>query len=154
VIRDLCQDELLLTVSPSHPFASRASVSLADIAAEPFILPEPGSRTRLLVEQTFTEQGFKLRVTMQLAGTEAVKKAAEANLGVAMISRHAIHRELSLGVLKTVEVDNLTLYRPIHILYRKGKHFSPLARRFLTFATEYASQDPELSALTVAQTSG
>ncbi|MFQ6019659.1 MAG: LysR substrate-binding domain-containing protein [Dehalococcoidia bacterium] len=154
VVRDLCQDELLLIVSPSHPFASRPSVSLADLAAEPFILPEPGSRTRLLVDQAFTERGFKLRVTMQLAGTEAVKKAAEANLGVAMVSRHAIQRELSLGVLKSVEIDGLTLYRPIHMLYRKGKQFSPLARSFLTFAMEYASRDPELSALTVAQASG
>jgi DNA-binding transcriptional LysR family regulator len=154
VVRDLCQDQLLLIISPSHPFASRASVSLADVASEPFILPEPGSRTRLLVEQAFTERGLKLRVTMQLAGTEAVKKAAEANLGVAMVSRHAIQRELSLDVLKAVTIDGLTIYRPIHMLYRKGKHFSPLAREFLTFAMEYASRDPELSALTVARASG
>ncbi|MFQ6019340.1 MAG: LysR family transcriptional regulator [Dehalococcoidia bacterium] len=154
VVRDLCQDELLLTVSPSHPFAAHASVSLADVASEPFILPEPGSRTRLLVEETFTERGFKPRVTMQLAGTEAVKKAAEANLGVAMVSKYAIQRELSLGVLRAVDIDGLTIYRPIHMLYRKGKHFSPLARRFLSFATEYVAQDPELSALTLAQASG
>ena len=80
-IRDLCEDEVQLIVSPSHPFAGRASVSKAEVAGEAFAVPEPGSRTRTLIEQTFAASGFRLRVTMQLPGTEAVKKAVEANLG-------------------------------------------------------------------------
>ena len=41
-IRDLCEDEVHLIVSPSHPFAGRASVSPAEVAAEDFAVPEPG----------------------------------------------------------------------------------------------------------------
>ena len=33
------------------------------------------------MERTFSEAGIKLQVAMQLYGTEAVKKAVEANLG-------------------------------------------------------------------------
>ena len=144
-IRDLCQDEVYLIVSPSHPFAGRGSVSPAEAAAEDFAVPEPGSRTRLLIEQSFLERGHKLRVTMQLPGTEAVKKAVESNLAVAMVSRYSVHRELALGVLARVPIDGLVLDRPIHILHRKGKHLSPLARRFLTFAQEYVAEDRHLA---------
>jgi DNA-binding transcriptional LysR family regulator len=144
-IRDLCEDEVYLIVSPSHPFANRASVSPAEVAAEDFAVPEPGSRTRMLIEQAFLERGHKLRVTMQLPGTEAVKKAVESNLAVAMVSRYSVPRELALGVLARVPIDGLVLDRPIHILHRKGKHLSPLARRFLSFAQEYVAEERHLT---------
>jgi DNA-binding transcriptional LysR family regulator len=144
-IRDLCEDEVYLIVSPSHPFAGRATVSPAEVAAEDFAVPEPGSRTRMLIEQAFAERGHKLRVTMQLPGTEAVKKAVESNLAVAMVSRYSVPRELALGVLARVPIDGLVLERPIHILHRKGKHLSPLARRFLAFAQEYVAEERHLT---------
>jgi DNA-binding transcriptional LysR family regulator len=140
-IRDLLEDEVCLIVSPSHPFAERASVSPAEVASEDFAVPEPGSRTRMLIEGAFHDRGHRLRVTMQLPGTEAVKKAVEANLGVAMVSRFAIGREVALGVLARVPIDGLVIDRPIHILHRKGKHLSPLVRRFLTFAAEFAAKE-------------
>ena len=141
VIRDLCDDEVCLIVSPSHPFATRGAVSAAEVAAEDFAVPEPGSRTRMLIEQAFLERGYRLRVTMQLPGTEAVKKAVEANLAVGMVSRYAIPREVSLGALNRIPIDGLVIERPIHILHRKGKHLSPLARRFLAFAPERVAKE-------------
>src|SRR2546423_692031 len=65
-IRDLCEDEVYLIVSPSHPFAGRASVSPAEVAGEDFAVPDPGSRTRMLIDQSFAERGHKLRATMPL----------------------------------------------------------------------------------------
>jgi len=94
----------------------------------------------MLIEEAFLSRGHKLRVTMQLPGTEAVKKAVEANLAVAMVSRYSVTRELTLGALARVPIDGLVLDRPIHILHRKGKHLSPLAKRFLTFAVEYVAE--------------
>ncbi len=141
VVRDLLEDEVWLIVSPSHPFAGRGSVSPAEVAAEDFAVPEPGSRTRMLIESAFLELGHRIRVTMQLPGTEAVKKAVEANLGVAMVSKHAVTRELALGVLCRVVIDGLEIHRPIHVLHRKGKHLSPLARRFLAFAHEFVARE-------------
>jgi DNA-binding transcriptional LysR family regulator len=139
VVRDLLDDEVWLIVSPSHPFAGRTSVSPAEVAGEDFAVPEPGSRTRTLIESAFVERGLRIRVTMQLPGTEAVKKAVEANLGVAMVSKHAVGRELALGALCRVAIDGLTIERPIHVVHRKRKHLSPLARRFIAFAHDFVA---------------
>jgi LysR family transcriptional regulator, low CO2-responsive transcriptional regulator len=144
-IRDLCPDEVALIVSPSHPFAGRASVNPAEVAGEDFAVPEPGSRTRTLIEEAFLERGHRLRVTMQLPGTEAVKKAVEANLAVAMVSRYSISREMTLGALRCVPVDGLVIERTLHMLHRKGKHLSPLVQRFLAFAAEYVAEQRHLS---------
>ncbi len=115
-------------------------MSQAEVAGEAFAVPEPGSRTRTLIEAAFAAAGFRLRVTMQLPGTEAVKKAVEANLCVGMVSKHSVGRELALGVLCRVLIEGLTIERSIHILYRKGKQLSPLSRRFLAFAEEHVAR--------------
>jgi DNA-binding transcriptional LysR family regulator len=145
VVHNMCEDELYLIVSPSHAFAGRASVSLAEVAGEDFAVPEPGSRTRMLIDANFVERGHRMRVTMQLPGTEAVKKAVEANLAVAMVSKFSVSRELALGALCRVAVDGLVLHRPIHLLYRKGKHLLPMARHFLAFAHDFAASDTPLA---------
>ncbi len=57
-----------------------------------------------------------------------------------MVSRYSVPREVSLGVLARVPIDGLVIERPIHILHRKGKHLSPLVRRFLSFALEHVAE--------------
>ena len=146
VVADLCEDELYLIVSPSHPFAERATVSREEVAAEPFVVPEPGSRTRRLIQRAIESHGLKLQIAMQLPGTEEVKKAVEANLGVAMVSKHAVTRELELGALHRVTVHDLEIHRPIQSLHRRGRRLSPIARHFLDFAATYAREDPVLGA--------
>ena len=146
VVADLCEDELYLIVSPSHPFAARATVSRQEVAGEPFVVPEPGSRTRRLIQRAIESHGLKLQIAMQLPGTEEVKKAVEANLGVAMVSKHAVTRELALGALHRVTVHDLEIHRPIQSLHRRGRRLSPIARHFLAFAAKYAREDPVLGA--------
>ena len=146
VVADLCEDELYLIVSPSHPFAARATVSRQEVAAEPFVVPEPGSRTRRLIQRAIESHGLKLQIAMQLPGTEEVKKAVEANLGVAMVSKHAVTRELALGALHRVAVHDLEIHRPIQSLHRRGRRLPPTARLFLEFAAKYAREDPVLGA--------
>jgi DNA-binding transcriptional LysR family regulator len=142
-IVDLYRDELLLIVSPSHPFAGRPSVSPREAADARWVFYTPESRTRALVQSAFEHLGLRIAAAMQLASTEAVKKAVEAELGVAMVSSHAVRRELTLGALASVPVQGLQIRRPIHALHRREKRLTPLASRFLDHAVAFASGDRE-----------
>ncbi len=137
-IYDLYRDELFLIASPAHPFAALASVMPEQAAATGWVLYTPESRTRALVQRAFKQLRLKLTAAMQLGSTEAVKKAVEANLGIAMVSRFAVERELALGALIHVPVEGLEIVRPIHALHRKDKRLTPLAERFCTFAGDFA----------------
>jgi hypothetical protein len=44
-----------------------------------------------------------------------------------------------------VTIEGLAIHRPIHVLHRKGKHLSPLARRFLAFAHEFVAREGHIS---------
>lgn len=139
-VEPVCLDHVVLIVSPSHSFARLTKVSPGELKSQPCILPLQGSRTRQLVERKLKEIGVDLRAAMQLSGTEAVKKAVEANLGIAFVSQYAVERECSLGVLKTIAVERFELTRYMELIYRKQKYFSPVAQCFREFVHTYAQQ--------------
>ncbi|HEY8369425.1 MAG TPA: LysR substrate-binding domain-containing protein, partial [Thermodesulfobacteriota bacterium] len=114
-VEPVVDDRLVLIASPANPLAQRRRrrLSLERLAAEPLIVPEPASRTRLLVERRLREAGLPFRPAAQMVGTEAVKKAVEANLGVAFVSSYAVEGELALGRLVRLELDDFAIVRPI-----------------------------------------
>jgi LysR family transcriptional regulator, low CO2-responsive transcriptional regulator len=135
-VEHLCLDPLALIVSPVHAFAGRAVVSVAELAAQEFVTAEPNSRTRMLIERSFRERGIVLRVSQQLNGTEAVKKAVEANLGVALVSSHAVDREISAGYLCTASIEGFALERYFEMISRADKYFAPVGLRLKRYLRE------------------
>src|SRR6266699_933588 len=105
-------DSLTLILSPHHPLASHPALTLEQVAALPFIVPESISRTRQLIEQTFRERGYALKIVMHFQGTESVKKAVESNLGAAIVSRAVVEREVAAGALRAMPIDDLEIKRP------------------------------------------
>ncbi len=143
VIEPLCADELVLIAAPSHPIASLAKVTLKDLGGVPFVVPETGSRTRQLVERKLREAGVPFKIAMQLPGTEGVKKAVEAGLGIGMVSRYAVETERLAGTLRLVPLDSWRLARTMNLVYRSQKYFSPVGERFREFAKSYGAEHLE-----------
>ncbi|MDQ6643603.1 MAG: LysR family transcriptional regulator [Chloroflexota bacterium] len=131
-------DTLTLILSPRHPLASQPSLTLDQVVAQPFIVPESISRTRQFIEQAMRERGYTLKIAMHFQGTEPVKKAVESNLGVAIVSSAAVEREVAVGALRAMAITDLELTRPFVMFYRQGKYFGPMARDFMLYARTYA----------------
>jgi DNA-binding transcriptional LysR family regulator len=132
-------DLLTLILSPRHPLAARQSLTLEEVAALPFIVPETTSRTRQFIEQMMRERGYTLKIVMYFQGTEPVKKAVESNLGAAIVSSSAVEREVAAGALCAIPITDMALRRPFVMFYRQGKYFGPMARDFMTFMRGYAA---------------
>ncbi|MSO46446.1 MAG: hypothetical protein EXQ59_06750, partial [Acidobacteria bacterium] len=135
----ICMDTVMLIASPAHPLARKGRITLEELAAQPCVLPQAGSRTRQLVEQRLKAAGITLNVIMQLPGTEAVKKAVEADLGVGFVSSFAIEHELALGDLAVLQIAGLQIHRNMELIYCTQKYFSPTAQRFRQFAHEFGA---------------
>jgi DNA-binding transcriptional LysR family regulator len=140
VAEPICTDELVLIAAPSHPIASVGKVAVKNLGGVPFIVPEAGSRTRQLVERRLREAGVSIRIAMQLPGTEGVKRAVEAGLGIGMVSRYAVEAEFLGGVLRQVPLEDLELTRFMNLVFRSQKYFSPVGERFRDFAKSYGAE--------------
>ncbi len=113
------RDRLLIVTPPSHPLASEGSIPLGRLRSERFLLREPGSGTRRVLEEALGRRGFQLGRVMELHGCEAVKRGVMAGMGIAAVSAYSVELEVRQGLLKILRVDELLLEREISIISRK-----------------------------------
>jgi len=131
VVETFLDDELVLTVPAGHPWAGRTSVAPAELQGQPLVAREPGSGSRMLVEESLRALGVEIVPFLELGGVEAIKNAVLAGLGISFISRHAIEAEVRLGTLVAVAVEGLDLRRPFYCLQRRELYVSSVMRAFL-----------------------
>ncbi len=67
-----------------HPVLRR-SVTIEGLARYAFVLPRKGSTTRALIEGAFAKAGLSLRISVEAAGWEIVKRYVALGLGVSVI---------------------------------------------------------------------
>lgn len=133
-----CEDELVMICSARHEMSGLASVSPDKLVLQPYISREAGSGTREVVDDYFRRAGIQpddLNIAMELGSPEAIKGAVEAGLGVAIVSRVTILKEIKLGDLVAVPLEP-RLIRPLSVVYATEKFRSKLLQSFLDFTTE------------------
>ena len=133
----LYQDEVVLIVAPKHPFAQREAVSIDDIGSQALIMFNRGSGYYKLVDNALHEAGLLVSPTMELDNMEATKKMVEEGLGIAILPKAAVERELQDGGLRQIRVDGMTMpQREIALIYRKGRPLSRAAQAFVQLLEE------------------
>jgi DNA-binding transcriptional LysR family regulator len=133
VVEEFIDDELILVFPPEHRWAGRKVVKIHDLESEPFILSKSGSGTRAILEDRFRNIGIKINGT-EIGHTESVKRAVEAGLGVSILSKAVVERELGMGWLKTAPLGGINLKRRFYYIYHKDKYLSKTVKAFLSLA--------------------
>jgi DNA-binding transcriptional LysR family regulator len=114
------EEELVLVVAPDHPFSREGSVGIADVGTEQLILFDRTSSYYEITQAAFLAAGVALRGMMELDNIEAAKKMVERGLGVALLPRTAITREVAAGALCRVELrDAAPIRRQIVAMRRR-----------------------------------
>jgi DNA-binding transcriptional LysR family regulator len=124
------RDELVVIAPRSHRLAANPRVSLSALQEEPFILREPGSGTRAVEERALARLKLPVRVAMALGSTEAIKRVVAEGVGLAIVSRLAVHAECAAGSLAVLPVAGLRIERPLHLVRRKGRRDGPALQAF------------------------
>ncbi len=144
--KELLADELLVVVSPGHPWSRRRRpISVDELARTPLVLREPGSGTRQVLTEALEGLGLTPRAAMVLGSTTALKAAASDGAGPAVVSALAVRAELRSGQLVAVACDSLRLERIIRAIWASNRPLSPTATRLLAIASR--SEDTTTSSL-------
>jgi DNA-binding transcriptional LysR family regulator len=133
-------DELVLVVSPRHPWARRGSASPRDVARERLLVREEGSATRQVMERALQHAGITPVATMELNHTEAIKQCVMAELGVAFVSGYAIGAEVRARQLTVVPVRRLHIRRHFHVIHAERRTLGASGRAFLEVLDEQAKR--------------
>ncbi len=127
-------DELALVVAGTSSLADRARLTLDELATLPFLMREPGSGTRQVVERALRAVGVDVTPYLELGHTEAIKTAVSMGLGVSILSRQAVACETHTGELRIVPVEGLDLQRVYTAIAPHGTRFTPAEQAFLAIA--------------------
>ena len=139
VAEPFAQNPHVIIAAPDHPLAARSRLPVAALAKETFIVREPGSGTRLAMQQFFEQANVEFKVGMEMASNETIKQAVMAGMGISFISIHTIGLEMQSKRLSVLDVRGLPVIRQWHVAHLAGKRLSPMAAAFKAFVLEHGS---------------
>lgn len=116
------KDELIIVAPPLQKYTQSLKITIDELLLMPFINRESGSGTRQVMEDTLRKNHVdpaKLKIIIELEHTEAIKSAVEAGIGISIISKSAVIKELELQTLQQIKIDGLHLYRNFYMIYHE-----------------------------------
>jgi DNA-binding transcriptional LysR family regulator len=126
-------DVIQLVVPRSHPWSTGRTIAVADLSESTYVVRESGSGTGRAVLDALRQAGLDpdaLRVRAEVAGSEAIRGAVLAGVGIAFLSELAVRRDVERGDLVVVPVAGLVIRRPFYLVRRTGRELSPAATAF------------------------
>ncbi len=128
----IARDEIVIVVSPSHPWAQRRRLDPAEVAGTALVLRERGSGTRRALEAALDAAGTPLTAApaAELPSSSAVRTTAATGFAPAAVSALAVSDDLHSGRLVRVEMDGEVITRPVAAVWA-GREPEPAASRLL-----------------------
>ena len=136
-------DSLVVIVPADHALAGRQRIPARSLLEHPYIAREQGSGTRDVLHAYLRDNGLdptRLEPVMEIGNPETIKGTVAAGLGISVVSRASVDKELRLGTLAALELDP-PMERPFSLVYRDEKYLSPSAREFLGFARRHCRDE-------------
>jgi len=144
-VETLISDDLVVVMSPAHPWAERRNLPAIELTKEPLILREEGSGTRQIILKHLEEHGIKLdqlKIALVMGSTESIKGAVEEGLGVSIMSGWAVRKWLKQGLLKAATFKDLKFHRTFSIISPKRNYSTHTAKEFLNFLKVFPIKSP------------
>ncbi len=140
ISRNVARDQLMLVVAPGHALAQKPPEGLQDLKGIAFVMREAGSGTRSGFIEALQACGMKLAdiiIALELPNNEAVRAAAEAGAGAAVLSASVVASSLEAGLL--ISVPLALPVRDYAVLQHNQRRPSAAARALLALLPEQAA---------------
>lgn len=124
-------DHLAFVVSPEHRLARRSSVSITELGMETFIAHNVLSPYREVVLREFQRHRVPLNMDVEMPTVETIRQMVQRNEGVAFLPKMCVDAEIERGLLREVQVEELSVERKVHLVYPARRALSHAARAFL-----------------------
>jgi DNA-binding transcriptional LysR family regulator len=130
----------VFVAAPDHPLVRLGHAPAQALAGYNFIVREPGSGTRAVLEEYWKRHGLTPHITMEMSGNETIKQAVMANMGISFLSLHTLGLELSNERIAIIDVEGAPVLRRWHMVNLLSKVLSPPAEAFRYFMLEHAEE--------------
>lgn len=129
------RDELVVVAAPGHPLArGRRKVPLEALRQATWLLREPGSGTREVVDGALMPHLRRIRAGGEVASAEALKEAVAEGAGLACLSRHVVADLVKLRRLVVLPTALPALARELYLIHHEHRYLTPALQGFMDLA--------------------
>ena len=137
-VRPFMNDEMIVVVPPDHPLSQMDLIEGNMLQNQTWVLREQGSGTRTYSDKLLSSLELNIKKTFIFTSIQGVKEAVMAGLGIALLSRLTVQKELKSNELKTFHLKNEPIIRPFSIVKKLDFEASKAMDLFLRKVEEFA----------------
>ncbi|PKF86361.1 LysR family transcriptional regulator [Bacillus sp. BA3] len=137
-VRPFMNDEMIVVVPPDHPLSQMDLIEGNMLQNQTWVLREQGSGTRTYSDKLLSSLELNIKKTFIFTSIQGVKEAVMAGLGIALLSRLTVQKELNSNELKTFHLKNEPIIRPFSIVKKLDFEASKAMELFLRKVEEFA----------------
>ncbi len=132
----LRDEAMVLVCHPEHRLAKAKKVSLDQLRGEDFVAFDKDLAIQRDLEKYFRQYQVTVRNVMAFDNIETIKQAIEVGSGVSILPEPTVLKEVQEGRLTAVPLTHSELRRPLGIIYRQRKIFTPTMNKFIELLKE------------------
>jgi DNA-binding transcriptional LysR family regulator len=116
-------------------------IFLAQLEDQLFIHCEKKSGTRELVDDLINRKAISIHSMMEIGDNEVLKSSVADGLGISIISKNVVTRDVKDGRLTMLHIKDEKLYRTFFAIHHKNKSISNTMKNFLRAVVEFPKQE-------------
>ncbi len=132
----LRSERMVLVCHPKHHLALRSAVTAEHLRDEDFVAFDRELPIRKEIDRYLRQRSVSIRVVMEFDNIETIKQAVEIGAGISILPEPTVTTAVETGRLAAVRLIAPQLYRPVGIIHRQRKVFSPTALKFIEVLQE------------------
>jgi LysR family transcriptional regulator, transcriptional activator of the cysJI operon len=137
-VEPLSDDIVVVVASSRHPLFKSGVVTSSQLAEEPWIVREIGSGTREITDVVLKTYDIHPSTMVEYGSTQVIKESVEAGLGIALLSKWVVRKELMWGTLREISLTDSPIKRQFSVVMRKSDFQTKATRLFRGFLHQQA----------------
>ncbi len=138
-------EKMVVACHPEHRLAQQEAISVEHLAGEAFIAFDRDLSIRKEIDRQFRQRSVNVTVAMEFDNIETIKQAVAIGVGVSILPEPTVQMEARAGLLRVVPLIAPELWRPLGIIHRQRKIFTPTVTKFIELLREVANGSDEES---------
>jgi len=132
----LRSEQMVVVCHPEHTLVSQTAVTAEQIQDEDFVGFDRDLSIRKEIDRYLRQRSVSVRMVMEFDNIETIKQAVEIGAGISILPEPTVRKESKSGTLVAVRLITPELRRPLGIIHRQRKLFTPTVSKFVELLEE------------------
>ncbi|MCK4390849.1 MAG: LysR family transcriptional regulator [Desulfobacterales bacterium] len=139
-IEEFGREPLCLIAPANYSTGLEQKMALKDLTGQKFIMKHEDCGIKGTIAKYFLRDNIKLedlKIVMTVSDTGAIKEVVEAGMGLAIVPKRTVVKEIESGALKEIELKGESLWQGYWLVYTPQTIKTAEVSRFLDFMKTY-----------------